>query len=393
MQNVEQKRARIVTFDILRGFFLLVILIDHLNYHTFFYEIFSGRGSLFASAAEGFFLISGLLVGYLFVEKMKYHPRQTTRRLLKRAAVLYAWSIGLTVAFTLLGYTLFQLGGVKALIWPGVFSDGSVLSFLWKLITLQYVYGWADFLSHYVVFMAIAPVVVWLTAHGKAWLAVIGSMTVWWFGHKQGFNYAWQVLFMLGIVAGYYLPQVESWWQRQTLKMQRSIFLSLVVVSISTILFSLAVSVFAPYIISQMIYAPTLMPLAHLLTDFGSVFGRYVDKDSLEYGRLIFALLWFVTTYLVVRTYEKAIVKYTKSFLNTIGARSLYVYGLQAFIVFFAHILVQNSTNFFINFAVITIAIALTYLAARYYSVITSMPLVIMKKFKQRTITYEKASH
>lgn len=393
MHVVETKRSRILSFDILRGFFLLVILIDHLNYPTYFYEILSGRGSLFASAAEGFFLISGLLVGYLFVEKMQHKPKDTTIRLLKRAGVLYGWSIGLTIIFTILGYIFTVFGGVKSLIWPAMFSETGFVSFVWHTFTLQYVYGWADFLAHYVVFMLAAPLVVWLTAHGKAWLAVLASVAVWWFGHDSSFNAAWQLLFMLGIVGGYYLPHIESWWKQRPYKLQYGMFATLVTLSVISILFSAAVSIFAPYVMSKTIAIPALLPIAQQLTDFGRFFGTYVDKDSLEYGRLIFAILWFVTAYLVVRVYEKNIIKYTKNFFNTIGARSLYVYGLQAFIIFFVHILIQNSTHILLNFIVVSGAITLTYMAARYYPFIAKIPRIAHDKFKQRKAAYAKTSY
>ncbi len=54
---------RIRAFDILRGYFLIVILINHIELYPSFFDFFTGRGRLLVSAAEGFFFMSGLLVG------------------------------------------------------------------------------------------------------------------------------------------------------------------------------------------------------------------------------------------------------------------------------------------------------------------------------------------
>jgi len=76
MSAVSATRAigRIQELDLLRGYFIAVILIDHIQRWPSFYTYLTGQGRLWVSAAEGFFIISGLLIGYLRGYKARHHP-------------------------------------------------------------------------------------------------------------------------------------------------------------------------------------------------------------------------------------------------------------------------------------------------------------------------------
>ena len=66
--------SRMLALDYLRGFFIVIIVIDHLWRWPNMFEYVSGRGELWASAAEGFVIISGLLVGYVRGYKNRNQP-------------------------------------------------------------------------------------------------------------------------------------------------------------------------------------------------------------------------------------------------------------------------------------------------------------------------------
>src|SRR5262245_56218398 len=55
-------RQRDRALDLLRGYLLCVILVDHIHWFPSLFEPLTGCGQLWASAAEGFLLISGFLV-------------------------------------------------------------------------------------------------------------------------------------------------------------------------------------------------------------------------------------------------------------------------------------------------------------------------------------------
>ena len=88
------KRKRIITFDIMRGIFMLVIIIDHMigAYGESIFVLFTGGGGLPASAAEGFFILSGLMVGYIYGPKMLTHTNQVVKRFLN-ALVICIYSL------------------------------------------------------------------------------------------------------------------------------------------------------------------------------------------------------------------------------------------------------------------------------------------------------------
>src|SRR3984885_13034058 len=84
---------RILGFDLIRGFLLLVILINHIELPPNFYDFFTGRGRLFVSAAEGFFFLSGLLVGMVYRRKMAKGMKFVFKKIWTRAAELYVGSV------------------------------------------------------------------------------------------------------------------------------------------------------------------------------------------------------------------------------------------------------------------------------------------------------------
>ena len=87
---------RLATLDLLRGWFLIVILVNHLFYFPSGYDLISGRGMLLVSAAEGFFIISGLLIGIIRGGRVSNVPfLGIWKKLWKRGIILYAWSVSL----------------------------------------------------------------------------------------------------------------------------------------------------------------------------------------------------------------------------------------------------------------------------------------------------------
>src|SRR3989339_456486 len=93
----EPVKRRIHELDLLRGFFILVIIIDHLQFWPSPLTFLTGEGRLWVSAAEGFFLISGLLIGYIRGYKGRNQPLTSiSKKLAYRAFMLYAWGVGIT---------------------------------------------------------------------------------------------------------------------------------------------------------------------------------------------------------------------------------------------------------------------------------------------------------
>lgn len=326
------KRPRILALDQLRGFFLVVILIDHLGMFPSPFEFMTGRGLLWASAAEGFFLISGLLVGYVYAPRMSRSFKDAATKIWRRAVVLFAWAVGLTIVTVLLAYVIpSPFNG------SGLWRDPSISGFLYQTLSLQYSYGWADFLKYYAVYMLFAPLALWLCLRSKAWLVVIISVGVWLL-RGELFLPAWQLLFMGGLVAGYYLPVLQQWYLNHSAPIQRILLYSVYSVTLMTVVFSALTNRAATFLVET--YGKfTALPewiqiAARWLYDIHLALEPWTTKDSLEPLRLVTAVVWFTALYLIVRHHEVIIERVTRGSLRILGENSLFVYVVQSFIVF-----------------------------------------------------------
>ncbi len=181
-------KDRILSLDLLRGYFLCVIIVDHLARFPNLFDIVTGRGQLWVSAAEGFFLISGILIGVL---------KPKAQKLYSRAVRLYLCSIGLTLLFTAWGYWL-PSDNIIAGIWTG-----DSLSLVLNTLSLRYVYGWADFLPYYVIFLLVSPLAIKIITKYGAVLLLTASFGVWLI-RGQNIYMAWQLIFISGLMGGFY---------------------------------------------------------------------------------------------------------------------------------------------------------------------------------------------
>ena len=129
-----QEEKRVLTFDILRGYFLFVIMIDHLMRTFGFWEIFTGRGAQWVSAAEGFFFVSGIMIGMLRGAKMISSPIEDIfKKCWSRSLTLYIWAVGLTIFFSLLAIFFKSNPGLK----PEYF-EGNISAFITNALSLSF---------------------------------------------------------------------------------------------------------------------------------------------------------------------------------------------------------------------------------------------------------------
>jgi hypothetical protein len=351
-KSVPEKRARILTLDLMRGLFLLIIFADHLGFiPSFPFQYFTHSSAAFASAAEGFFVISGVLVGYIYGPRILTSLKACTKKIWKRAGLLYVLSVVFTLVYTVWAHLLPD-GYARA-----VPLESSFFDIIFKTFTLQYQFGWADFLARYAVFMAIAPLLIWLVAKRFAWLVLILSGAVWFFWRDQPILQvytAWQLLFTAGITLGYYLPTIEKWAKKipriPSLILWWSFVFGMVLSYILVIMWMN---------VTTIDWSPPGIPEAYL---------HYFDKPSLSIGRLVFGTIWFIGLYLLFRRFEATIDRVTGGFLLVFGQNSLFVYSLQAFIIFTLDVFFPLAKNgpILLNSIVYLAGIALIYFAVRF---------------------------
>lgn len=364
-----KKRQRILALDLLRGLFMLCIIINHnAGWSPSFLNIFTGQGALFASAAEGFFAISGILVGYIYGPKILRNRKIIFKKLWLRAGLLYLLAVGLTILFTLWNLATPEVN-FRLTPWSGNLTD-----FLTQTLTLQFGFGWHEYLRQYAVYMFIAPFALFACAIRKWWIIILISTFVLLFvGHQGVFNpfASWQAIFLYSLVIGFYLPLIEKYWSNLQNTTRRVLVISLVSLAAASYLFSVAIFTITPAIINTI---GVLMPIDILaflekVITFRDdhILPYFQPRENLPFIRLFFGCLWFSALYIVFRKYENSIDIYTKGILSFFGKNSLVIFCLHAVLLFLQDMLIgqQFMINMYLN-TIIHINFAVTVYVVMY---------------------------
>jgi enterochelin esterase-like enzyme len=203
--------GRDLRIDLLRGFFVVAMIVDHVRGPSPLYLI-TGGNRFYASAAEGFILTSGLVAGLVYrrlIERNGMGP--ALLKVLVRAAILYL----LTVALTLLTLPVSEM---LALPWAQGIDYSDPLKVIVSVATLHRTYYLVDVMLLYTILFLVAPLTFVFLERGKTWVVLGGSWLLWglyqfypeyaalpWpIAGNYLFNFsAWQVLFFTGLVIGY----------------------------------------------------------------------------------------------------------------------------------------------------------------------------------------------
>jgi hypothetical protein len=300
---------RLETLDHLRGFFIVTIVIDHMSRYPTLFAFLSGNAQLWVTAAEGFVGISGLLVGYVRGYKNRHLPfKDVSSKLLKRALLLYAWSLIASIVYVAIIWYIPLQGGAQST----PMQKGDWSTFLFELVTMRFTYVWVHFLTLYALFLAASPIAVWLFRHNKAWLVGVISfilLALGWATKSEALQ--WQFLFFIPSIIGFYLHSILNWWH--ALKRSTQITLAVSTVMLTTI--TITISVLLTY------YEP--------LEQIGeAIRNSLFAKDSISLYRAAMAFLWFTGYFFVFYKLRRVIAKRLNWLLIPVGTRSLTAYIL-----------------------------------------------------------------
>lgn len=354
---------------------MVAIILDHLNFFPNGLDWWSARGSLFVTTAEGFFLISGIVLGIVRGAKLVNEPfRRVAKLLLKRGLQLYLTSIILVLIFTLVGWWFFiNSPGLKV----GIIPPGTnFFEVLWKVVTLQYIYGWADYLRLYAIFLLASPLVMWCLRKGRWYVVLIASFLLWTLfpadptipDQTQELlqPLSWQLLFFGGMTIGFYWQNITTWWRQQNPLYTRTTRWTIVILA--------AVTIFCNVIIT---FGPIYFDTPHLLglpADLNyKLYIGFFDKERLPLTRLLLFILWFWAAFFVFKRFEPQIKKWLGWLLLPFGTNSLYVYTVHAFIIFFVHLWLSSNT-LAVNFLVAASIILLIRLMIHYQVLMKVIP-------------------
>ncbi|HEX9116878.1 MAG TPA: OpgC domain-containing protein, partial [Anaerolineae bacterium] len=203
--------GRDLRLDVLRGLFVMVMVIDHVGGPSPV-QWLTGGNRFFTSAAEGFILLSGVVAGLIYHRlAVREGLKSAVRKALGRAFTLYLLSVGLTLLMVPISEA-FELSWAQGL-------DGThPLTFVVGVLTLHRTYYLADVMLLYTLLFCLLPLPLFLMERGKtAWLLgvswliwglyqiVPASATFLWpiVGNNLFAFSAWQALFVSGLVLGY----------------------------------------------------------------------------------------------------------------------------------------------------------------------------------------------
>jgi hypothetical protein len=362
----KKKIPRIATFDILRGYFLIGIFIDHLSFFPNGLDWISARGGLFVTMAEGFFLISGIILGIVRGSKLMEVPfRKVARLLLSRGFQLYVTSIVLTFIFTLVAWRFFMdTPGLKYDVAP---PNTPIWQLIWDTVTLRYFYGWADYLRLYAVFLFVSPLMMWLLRRGWWYVGLLMSVGVWLLfpdpqiatgmEQERAQLLSWQLIFFIGMTIGFYWNKLQETWASLSRNIRRTTLVALWSVASLTLLYNVAI------MLAAMGHDMSFIGISYQTQH--NLYVAFFDKEQLPLARIILFMIWFWAAFALVRTFEEPIKKWFGWLLITYGTNSLYVYTVHAFIIFFVQLYFVAGSIWF-NFMISLAGIFVTLLMIRY---------------------------
>lgn len=337
---------RIIELDLLRGFFIIVIILDHLQFWPSPWQYITGEGRLWVSAAEGFFIISGLLIGYLRAYKGKHTPLKIiSKKLLERAGLLWLWCIIITLGVVGLSYLI---PGNTSLLpkLPEADVLASPALFLWHVITMHYASDWIYFLRLYAIMLALTPVFLWLIRKKHALLALALSLGTYLISLAFGLEEAalqWQVLFFGAAFIGWKLEEILSWLRARP-KLRLTILYGLIAFTLIT----MAISYFMVHGWSYVESSATSIS-RDAYVSIRSQVDPVFSNNSLVPARIALSFIWFFGLLSLFHVLRTPIKRWLGWLLITFGEASLTAYCLQAIVLVFVAKLVQLNGDFYVN--------------------------------------------
>lgn len=331
-------KTRIDAFDYLRGFFIVIIIVDHLWRWPNIFQFVSGRGELWVSAAEGFVIISGLLVGYVRGYKNRHHPlKEVSSKLIKRGLLLYIWMLITTFSLVAMTWLLPFKGSIADV----PLARGDWNSLITEALRFDYVHTLTHFLYLYAIFLVLSPIAVWLLRRGMGWIIGVVSLITWWAGIASSTEWMqWQILFFVPAIAGFYLDTITAKLNGLSRKTRLSLqygFISVTAIMLVT---------------SAIIILPS---------DPGMFQHTLFSRNPLTIERVVLSFIWFIGLLSLFQLLLPLIKRYLGWLLHTFGSHSLTAYIVHIFPLMLCQLLIGDTDNFILNSLLVVVCILLTW--------------------------------
>ncbi len=314
---------RDLRLDFLRGYFVFVMTIDHLGIFPAWTSLLTGANRLWISAAIGFVIISGLVMGTLYrsrVAEQGWH--WSAAQIGRRALQLYLLGA--------IGRLILATGDyVLRLFWerPSPLPENYWRLVEGALLSTGYWFAYVDMLTLYAFLLPMGLGVIYFIRQGKwKWVTLV-SFLLWYAGRTDpetlsflriGFNvFLWQFPFILSVIIGFYRQEIGSWWGKRPFPKLTS-----------TLLVS---SAFTLLIINYLIVFHGLWPGI----DWKQVNELIFDKFSVDPGRILVAFWVFAGAYKLITQFWIVWQKLLGWLLLPLGQNALIAYLVQGFLSYF----------------------------------------------------------
>lgn len=335
-----------LSLDLLRGFFIVVIIIDHLWRWPSFFELITGRGELWVTAGEGFVIISGLLVGYVRGYKnLKLPLKDVAIKIWKRAALLYGWLVGLTILYTAATWYIAYAGSIA---WVEI-PKGEWGELIRQTFLTDYQHTLIHFLYFYALLLAITPLMLYFLRKGQVYIVLLLTIAGYAIGRMYDIEWLqWMPMFFPPAIIGFYLPTIQTKWG-QLKRSRRRLLTTLLYVSV---IGTIALSIACTFVIPN---DPIPNFLNHLFT----------KQSSFPVARIPIALLWFIGFAMFFHHAREFINRWFGWLLIPFGLRSLTAYILHGAIIFLTAYFVSTTENIWYNTGIGIIAVLATWILTK----------------------------
>lgn len=358
--------SRDLRFDWMRGYAVIMMIIDHLGPSSFLH-IFTGGDRFYTSGAEIFIVISGLITGIVYANLLRReNMKAVIYKAWKRAWKIYLLVIALSALIVLYGLYVNSS-------WSTQLPPKLSWLFVFKVITLQRTFDFVDIPLIYVFLLFVMPLGLYLLQRCKTWLLITLSVLLWLsyqftnldafippiVHHNGVFKFqTWQLLFFTALTIGYHRDAITHWLA--TIK--RPIMISYFTV--------LAVTVAVMVFVFLVRFVEPTQTISTSITEHKSIIDALFSKKMMGLGRILATAIMFQFVFATITFYWKYIIRFT-SFLPLFGQNSLYAYTLHillimGFYLFFPYISDSKDYGITLNTAYQLIAVIAVYLMIKY---------------------------
>src|SRR3990172_1061549 len=315
-----QPNGRDARLDFLRGLFVFIMIVDHIGEPSILYKFTFGN-TFFTSAAEGFYLVSGIVTGMVYLKVLKNQGMAAVfEKSARRFLSLYLVCIGLSSV-------IFIVGSSSGIWGTEGFDPAHPILTMLNILSFRRIFLLSDVLVVYCVLFLLLPYELILLEKRKTlWLIIISlglymvniiypDFLIFPFDMFVKVS-AVQLIFVIGLIMGYHrvLENIQKKINSRWLWITGISFLFLVV--------------FWNYSRN-----PSIFPNLPSSDQFLEYMDTLTAKKTIAPGRLLASVSAFGFLYLLLTRFWKSIERLIGWLILPLGENSLFAYTFHVIII------------------------------------------------------------